>query len=117
MGGSDVMLSLGIDAHEIINYAEIQDSKANILWHGRFSSVRKGFDELIDRIEKSNNNIAGMFINPTGNHHLPLKHFLGKQEFNVYMIDSRKTVYLRMVMDLNTEFAGCGFLVRNIPLP
>ena len=101
------MLSLGIDTHERINYAEIQDDKANILWHGRFNNAKKDFEELIDRIdriEKSNNNkIMGIFINPTGNYHLPLRYFLEKHGFNVYMIDSRKTVYLRMVMNLNTE--------------
>ena len=68
MGGSDIMLSLGIDTHERINYAEIQDDNASILWHGRFNNAKKDFEELIDRIdriEKSNNNkIMGIFINP-----------------------------------------------------
>lgn len=101
------MLSVGIDTHEKINYAEIQDDSANILWHGRFNNAKDDFNGLIgklDKIEKSNNDkIVGIFMNPTGNYHLPLKYFLEKHGSTVYMVDSRKTVYLRMVMNLNTE--------------
>ena len=43
-----------------------------------------------------------IFMNPTGNYHIPLKYFLENNNFTVYMVDSRKTLHLRKIMNLNT---------------
>lgn len=44
-------------------------------------------------------------MNPTDNYHVPWKYFLESNGFSdlVYMVDARRTVYLRKVVNLNTE--------------
>ncbi len=100
------MLSVGIDTHERIHYAEIQDEKENKLWRGKIRNIKEDFEFLIDKIskiEKSNNDkVEFIFMNPTGNYHVPLKYFLDKNNFIVYMVDARKTLHLRKMMNLNT---------------
>jgi len=100
------MLSVGIDTHERIHYAEIQDEKENKLWHGKIRNIKEDFEFLIDKIskiEKSNNDkVEFIFMNPTGNYHIPLKYFLENNSFTVYMVDARKTLNLRKMINLNT---------------
>jgi len=38
----------------------------------------------------------------TGNYHISLKYFLENNKFTVYMVDARKTLHLRKIMNLNT---------------
>ena len=82
------MLSVGIAPHERIHYAEIQDEKENRLWRGKIRNTKEDFEFLIDKIskvEKSNNDrVEFVFMNPTGNYHVPLKYFLGNNNFTVY---------------------------------
>ena len=50
------------------------------------------------KIEESNSDrIGGVFMNPTGNYHVPVKYFLEKNGFSglVYLVDARRTVHLR----------------------
>ena len=100
------MLSVGIDTHEKIHYAEIQDEKENRLWHGKIRNIKEDFEFLIDKIKKiensNNDKVEFIFMNPTGNYHVPLKYFLDKNNFIVYMVDARKTLHLRKIMNLNT---------------
>lgn len=64
------MLSLGIDTHEKIHYAEIQDEKENRLWHGKIRNIKEDFEFLIDKINKvqssNNDKVEFIFMNPTG---------------------------------------------------
>ena len=100
------MLSVGIDTHQKTHYGEIQDEKENKLWHGKIRNIKEDFEFLIDKISKiensNNDSIIGIFMNPTGNYHVPLKYFLDKNNFIVYMVDARKTLHLRKMMNLNT---------------
>ena len=41
-------------------------------------------------------------MNPTGNYHITLKYFLENNNFTVCMVDARKTLHLRKIMNLNT---------------
>ena len=100
------MLSVGIDTHERIHYAEIQDEKENKLWHGKIRNIKEDFESLIDKIKKiensNNDKVEFIFMNPTGNYHIPLKYFLENNNFTVYMVDARKTLNLRKMINLNT---------------
>ncbi len=49
------MLSVGIDTHERMHYAEIQDEKENKLWHGKIRNIKEDFEFLIDKISKIEN--------------------------------------------------------------
>lgn len=92
-----------------MHYAEIQDEKENVLWHGSFENSGEGFESILQKtrkIEESNSDqIGSVFMNPTGNYHVTVKYFLEKNGFSgpVYMVDARRTVHLRKVMNLNTE--------------
>ena len=98
---------MGIDTHEKMHYAELQDEKENVLWYGRFENSKQGLESILQKmrkIEESNSQkVEGVFMNPTGNYHVPLKYFLEKNGFIVCMVDARRTVHLRKVMNLNTE--------------
>ena len=100
------MLSVGIDTHERMHYVEIQDEKQNRLWHEKIRNIRKGFEFLIDKIIKiqnsNNDEVEFIFMNSTGNYHVPLKYFQENNSFTVYMVDARKTLHLRKIMNLNT---------------
>ena len=100
------MLSVPIDTYERIYYAEIQDEKENRLWHGKIRNIKEDFEFLIDKISKveksKNDKVEFVFMNPTGNYHVPLKYFLESNNLTVYMVDARKTLHLRKIMNLNT---------------
>ena len=92
-----------------MHYAEIQNSRQNVLWHGRIQNSREGFESLLEkmhRIEESNSDsVGGIFMNPTGNYHMPLKYFLEASGYRekTFLIDARRTVHLRTIMNLGTE--------------
>ena len=100
------MLSVGIDTHERIHYVEIQDEKENRLWLGKIRNIKEDFEFLIDKIIKiqnsNNDRVEFVFMNTTGNYHIPLKYFLENNSFAVYMVDAMKTLHLRKIMNLNT---------------
>jgi transposase len=77
------------------------------MWHGSISNKREGFSNLIEKIHslcRSNSqNVIGIFMNLTGNYHIPLKYFLEAKDYRVFLIDSRKTFHLRHIMNLGTE--------------
>ena len=87
---------MGVDTHREMHYAEVQDEKRNVMWHGRIPVSRDGFLQLLEKIrtiEKSNSQkIAGVYMNPTGNHHMTLKYFLEVNGFRgiIHMVDSRR---------------------------
>ena len=92
-----------------MHYAEMQDEKQNVLWRGKFSNSRDGLNDLIKKIstieESNNDTIYGIFMNPTGNYHVPLKYFLEQNGHagKIFMVDARRTVHLRKIMNLGTE--------------
>ncbi len=92
-----------------MHYAEIQDEKRDVLWRGRVSVTKEGFLSLVEKIRtigRSNSKeIAGIFMNPTGNYHITLKYFLEQNGFigMIHLIDARRTVHLRKIMNLGKE--------------
>ena len=44
--------------------------------------------------------MIGIFVNPTANYHLPVKHFLEKNGFTVYCVDTRITKNMSGVENL-----------------
>ena len=92
-----------------MHYAEIQDERQNVLWHGRVKNSREGFTSLLEKmrtIERSNSDaIKGIFMNPTGNYHIPVKYFLENSGFSgrIFMVDARRTEHLRKMMNLGKE--------------
>ncbi|MGC8699337.1 MAG: IS110 family transposase [Candidatus Acidifodinimicrobium sp.] len=103
------MLSIGIDTHERMHYVEIMNEKQKIMWHGKVMNNREGFSLLIEKIEtirRSNSDeVVGIFMNPTGNYHIPLKYFLERNGFGnlVFIIDARRTAHQRILSNLGKE--------------
>ncbi len=89
------ILSVGIDTHEKTHLAEVQDSNERVLWSGKVTNNRSGLESLVERIhvlEKSNSDrVIGIFVNPTGNYHLPVKQIPENNGFTVYCVDARVT--------------------------
>ncbi len=88
---------------------EIENEKRKKMWAGRIDNNRSGFDKLLEKnhtIEKSNSDsVIGIFMNPTGNYHMPVKYFLESNGYagKTFMTDARKTEHLRMVTNLGKE--------------
>ncbi len=101
------MLWIGIDTHLKTHEVEIQNENGKRMWKGRINNERDGFESLLKKIatvEKSNNQkVMGIFMNPTGNYHMPIRHFLESSSFPVYVIDARMTEHLRIVQNLGKE--------------
>jgi transposase len=103
------MLSVGIDTHEREHFVEIQNEKEVRMWRGRIRNNREGVQLLLEKIrtvERSNSQeVIGIFMNPTGNYHIPVKHFLESNGFSgrIFMVDARRTEHLRKVMNLGKE--------------
>ncbi len=105
--GSDIMLSVGIDTHQKVHQVEVQNQDEEVMWRGQISNDRKGFDGLFEKlktIEKSNSDtVKGIFMNPTGNYHVPLHHFLESSGYKVIYVDPRVTDYARKMSNLGKE--------------
>ena len=101
------MLACGIDTHQKMHWIEIQNQDEKVMWRGQASNDRKGLDALLGKlrtIEKSNNDtMIGIFINPTGNYHVPLKRFLESNGYRVIYVDPRITDYARRMSNLGKE--------------
>ncbi len=89
--------------HEV----EIQNENGKKMWHGRAENSREGFSELHEKIrtieESNSDRIGEVFMNPTGNYHMPVKYFLESNGYDVYAADARKTEHLRMIQNLGKE--------------
>lgn len=98
-----------MDTHKEMHYAEVQDEKRNVLWNGRIPVSRDGFLQLLEKIrtieKSSSQKIAGVYMNPTDNHHMTLKYFLEMNGFRgiIHMVDARRTVHLRNMINLGKE--------------
>ena len=101
------MLWIGIDTHLRMHEVEIQNENGKKMWHGRVENSREGFSELHEKIrtieESNSDRIWGVFMNPTGNYHMPVKYFLESNGYDVYAVDARKTEHLRMIQNLGKE--------------
>lgn len=101
------MLWIGIDTHLKTHEVEIQNENGKRMWAGRINNDRDGFESLLKKIatvESSNSQkVMGIFMNPTGNYHMPVKHFLESNNFSVYVIDARRTEHLRIIQNLGKE--------------
>ena len=101
------MLSCGIDTHQKMHQIEVQNHEEKVMWRGQISNDRKGFDTMLEKlktIEKSNNDtVKGIFMNPTGNYHIPLHHFLETGGYTVIYVDPRITDYARKMSNLGKE--------------
>ena len=97
------MLWVGIDTHLRMHEVEIQNENGKRMWHGRVENSRQGFSELHEKIrtieENNSDRIEGVFMNPTGNYHIPVKYFLESNGYYVYIVDARKTEHLRMIQN------------------
>ncbi len=55
-------------------------------------------------IKKDNNQEIGtIFMNPTGNYHMPLKSFIENNKLEVIMADSRISEHIRITKNLGKE--------------
>lgn len=101
------MMWMGIDTHLKTHEVEIQNNEGKNMWSGRIDNDRKGFEYLLEKmrtVENANSQkIGGIFMNPTGNYHMPVKHFLESNGFVVYTVDARRTHHLRMTQNLGKE--------------
>ena len=101
------MMWMGIDTHLKTHEVEIQNNEGKKMWSGRINNDRKGFEYLLEKmrtVENANSQkIGGIFMNPTGNYHMPVKHFLESNGFFVYTVDARRTHHLRMTQNLGKE--------------
>ena len=101
------MLWAGIDTHLMVHEVEIQNENGKKMWSGKIGNSREGFQQLLEKmrtVERSNSQtVAGVFMNPTGNYHMPVKHFMESNGYKVYVVDARRTEHLRMVQNLGRE--------------
>ena len=85
------MLSVGIDTHQKMHEVEVQNEEEKTMWKGRIGNDKEGLDTLAEKlsvIEMSNNQkIVGIYINPTGNYHVPLQHFLQSNGYRVVAVN------------------------------
>ena len=100
----DKMLSCGIDTHLKMHQVEVQNERRKVLWRGQIGNNRTEFNELLEKlrtIERSNSDtICGIFINPTGTYHVPIRHFLESNGYVVYYVDPRVTDSARTASNL-----------------
>ncbi|EQD58527.1 transposase [mine drainage metagenome] len=70
---------------------EVQNEEEKTMWKGRIGNDKQGLDTLAEKlsvIERSNNQkIVGVYINPTGNYHVPLQHFLQSKGYRVVAVN------------------------------
>ena len=101
------MLWIGIDTHLRMHEVEIQNENGKKMWHGRVENSREGFLELHEKIrtieESNSDRIGGVFMNPPGNYHMPVKYFLESDGYYFCIVDARKTEHLRMIQNLGKE--------------
>ena len=101
------MLWVGIDTHLKIHRIELQNKDGKAMWRGQINNDRDGFTKLLDKlrlIERSNSqSISAIFMNPTGNFHMPIRAFLEANGYRVIMVDVRVSEHIRMTQNLGKE--------------
>ncbi len=101
------MLWAGIDTHLKMHRIEVQNDRGDAMLRGRVDNDRPGFGKLLDKlrlIEKSNNQqIGAVFMNPTGNYHVPVRAYLQSAGFRVILVDVRVSEHIRMTENLGRE--------------
>jgi transposase len=106
------MIFIGIDTHQEMHYVEMQNERQQVLWNRRIWKSREGFLDLMEKIEiirrSISQEIMGIFMNPTGDYHVPLRYFLENNGYHVFLIDARRAVHLRKIMNLGTEKSERG---------
>ena len=85
------MIAIGIDTHLKMHEIEAQYNNRRVLWRGKIGNERKGFEMIREKIEtlveSQKQEIVGIYMNPTGNYHVPLKYFLSTLGFNVILVN------------------------------
>ena len=85
------MIAIGIDTHLKMHEIEAQDDDRRVLWRGKIENNRKGFETLREKIEvltkSQKQDITGIYMNPTGNYHVPLKYFLSCPGYNIILVN------------------------------
>lgn len=86
----------------------MQNDDGKKMWAGKIENNRSGFSKLLEKlhtVEKSNNQtVMGIFMNPTGNYHMPVKYFLENNGYDkTFMVDARRTEHMRSIMNLGKE--------------
>ena len=93
------MLSVGIDTHQKMHEVEVQDEEEKTMWKGRIGNDKQGLASLAEKlavIERSNNQkIVGVYINPTGNYHVPLQRFLQSKGYRVVAVNPIMSAHAR----------------------
>ena len=88
--------------HQVV----VQNELGKEMWKGQIDNSREGFNRLLDKlrlIEGSNNQaVSAIFMNPTGNYHLPIKTFL-EAYYKVILVDARISEHLRISENLGRE--------------
>lgn len=101
------MLWVGIDTHLKMHRIEIQNKDGDAMWRGQINNDSDGFSRLLDKIriiERSNSDsISAIFMNPTGNFHMPIRSFLEANGYRVIMVDARVSGHIRMTQNLGKE--------------
>ncbi len=101
------MMYAGIDTHLKVHSIEIQNSTGKAMWRGNIKNDMEGFNFLKDKlraVESSNNDtIEAIFMNPTGNYHMPVKYFLERIGYRVILVDSRISEHIRITSNLGKE--------------
>lgn len=100
------MLWVGIDTHLRRHSIEVLNGSENVMWRGQINNDKEGFNKLLEKlklIEDSNNqSIGAIFMNPTGNYHVPLKAFL-EDHYRVILVDARVSEHIRQSENLGRE--------------
>ena len=90
-----------------MHQVEVQNNDRKVMWRGQITNDMEGFNTVLEKlktVERSNNDsVKGIFINPTGNYHIPVHYFLEKNGYNVVYVDPRITDYARKMSNLGKE--------------
>ena len=89
---------------------ELQNENEKVMWRGQISNDRKGFDTLLEKLRtiegRNNDKVKGIFMNPTGNYHIPLHHFL---ESNGSRVKLWKIELQKFSTETGLEISVCHF--------
>lgn len=98
------MLSMGADTHLKSNTIEVQEDSRKCLWRGTVQNTREDFERLLMKLvqlqSETSDSIVGVYINPTGNYHMPLEFFLKQHGYNVIEVNPIVSASIRNVMNM-----------------
>ena len=102
------MFYAGIDTHLMMHEVAVIDEKGERIWSGRIGNDRSGFLELLNKLKNMEESrgewIAGIYMNPTGNYHMPISHFLRENA------STRSDLFLPMFVAFLMEDVTIGFI-------